>query len=102
MRGFASIFVSSVIHLRSRHIQWLLWQSDSSAQPRALIAFFPVGGARESNFALLLIGIILMIYERLIELYDILPMFVYQVCAEVSVYKIGVGSRNQASTRPCQ
>jgi hypothetical protein len=79
MRGFASIFVSSVIYLRSRHIQWLLWQSDSSAQPRALIAFSRLGEKEKANLALLQIRVILSVYERLSELYDILPMFVYQV-----------------------
>ena len=55
-------------------------------------SFFKIGGEREANIALIQIGIILSIYERLSELYDILPMFVYQVCAKVGVYKIGVGS----------
>lgn len=70
----------------------MLPQADSPAHPQALIASSKVGEKEEANIALLQIGVILTIYERLSEPYDILPVFVQQLCADVGVYKIGVGS----------
>jgi hypothetical protein len=51
-----------------------------------------LGEKEKANLALLQIGVILSVYERLSEPYDILPMFVHQLCADIGVYKIGVGS----------
>lgn len=72
---------------RPVHILWMLPQADSPAHPQALKASSKVGEKEEANIALLQIGVIVTMYERLSEPYDILPMFVHHFCAEVGVYK---------------